>query len=247
MRTFFKRTFVEIDCLPLDDSKPVVAELTSKGELILHNYDEESEIIAAEMGFGVGCLTLGEEWENFIKRLFGPGEANEDIIPKSFMIQAERVSKKIRETAQGAFELSGYREPSSKWVDRAGVAFRLFIDSIYPENVSVIGTPVKVFHSSYRKRNYPGTLLRLNLTTSLVGYIQLLNKIPDGVIYDPKSDTFCIAAGIDRVISKDKLVVFAGKQGRGVSVDNRTAIAEKVIRHSSDGLPITVWVVSRWM
>jgi hypothetical protein len=104
---------------------------------------------------------------------------------------------------------------------------------------SVTGEPEKVWHSTFGKRNYPGTKVEIVLATTVRAYIELLNKIPDGVVYDERKEYWAMAAAIVKSLGKDRLIVKAGRQGRGVAVEDAEALVEQTPPHGH-------WVVTKW-
>ncbi len=239
MRVRFRRVMLETDRAGEDPTRPVVVELTTKGDLVFHNYDLDTDLAAEELGFEPSdTLSLYRNWERAVLLYGAP--AQQRPIPQEFADQLDRVLPRLRQAATEACESSTYREPSSRWVDTAGLGLRFkLIGDANLVHVSVSGEPKKVWHSKFGKRNYPGVALTVLLQTTLRAYITLLNKIPDGVIYDPKKGYWAMAAGIVKVIDRNTAIVKAGKQGRGVSIVD----AKALVRKDTEG----DWIVQRWL
>jgi len=246
MRVRFNPTVAEMDCAPLDPADgPVLIELSTKGEIVLHNYDREAEAAAMALGFDPSkCFEVENTWHLIVyDAIAHPGRCEiscNRLLPTAIKKQLLRVGPLIKKAAEQAFEETTYREPSSRWVDTAGMSFELTITGLRrTTDEYVYGAPKKVWHSKFGKRNYPGVAVDLVLRTSVVSYLTLLNKIPGGVVYDPKQDVWCLAAAVVKVIDRNTAVVSAGKQGRGVAVESLKALVQK----AADGN----WVVQRWL
>jgi hypothetical protein len=243
MRVRFRRIVVSMDCFYQDP--PVLLEVTTKGELVLHNYDRDTEIAAEALGLDPSrCYEIENQWGAIVvysiaRRLYMK-KTYASLLPKEVMRELLRVGPLIKEAAESAFRKTTYRKPSSRWIDRAGMSFSPeFFGPRAAVPPSVLTRSNKVWHSKYKKCRYPGIATRLDFSTTVPIYITLLNKIPEGVVYDPRQDVWCMAAGIVEVVNRDNVIVVAGKQGRGVAVDSRNALVQK----GSDGS----WVVKKWL
>jgi len=245
MRVRYKRIVVPMHCPEEGMADTALLELTTKGEMVLHGYDRDVDIAAEALGLPVSpCFIIEQQWDviivDSIARPQSMRSSYFEVLPQKVMQELLRVGPRIKEAAEEAYYESTYREPSSRWVDRAGMSFKS--ELFGPRSAvqtSVSGTPEKVWHSKYGKRQYSGVAVRVTLVTTVPAYITLLNKIPHGVVFDPKSKTWCMAASIVKVIDRNSVVVVAGKQGRGVAVDSRRALVQK----GSDGS----WVVKKWL
>lgn len=256
MRVFFKTGFIEMpQCPSVDEARPVVVKLNKKGVIELLNYDYEVINIYKRLGISLDgislskCDKLKSSWSCYLKdiinqhrdyRFYVDGFDSVEELEFINLLEknAHRVANSFKKTAVSALEISGYRKPSTTWVDEAGAFIRFRIrdvSQIYKDYGSVIGKTSTVWHPT---KVYSGTLLQITIVTTVEGYITMLNKIPSGLIYDPKKDMFCIVASICDVINKNKIIVNAGKQSRGLSITTRNALVEK----SKTG----DWLVKKW-
>ena len=252
MRVLFHPTTVPMDCEPLDpDEGPVLLKLTSKGDLVFHNWDSDSDEVLEALGLHEEtslCYRIHKNSSPILwfaineSSLFKSGIGS--LVPQEIMKQLLKTGKRLKKAATRAFDKTNYRSSSTKWVDSAGTTFKiefmiLGASQKNAEFTSVEGLPETVWHSKYGKRQYPGKTLEVKIKTSPKLYIELLNKIPDGVIYDPKKDIWCLAAAIIEIIERNSMIVIAGQQGRGLSINRRAALVNK----DEDG----DWFVKRWL
>ena len=245
MRVFYKHTVVPIDCVSQDRETPVLFEVTTKGEFVLHNYDHEIDLVLEAFEANTSrCYAITRQWDEIIvDSIAKPSVMRRyyaKILPQKVMQDLLRVGSLLKEAAYSAFKETTYRQPSSKWVDRAGMSFKSeFFGPSAVIKPSVSATPKKAFHSKYKHRQYPGVAVCVRLTTTVPAYITMLNKIPEGVVFDHKQDCWCMTAGIVDVVDRNSTIVVAGKQGRGVAVDSRNALVQR----GADG----TWTVKKWL
>lgn len=244
MRVRFKPTIAPVDCVPLDsDEGPVLLKLTTKGQMELYNWAEEADLVFMGFGDEPPCFKIIKIWDNLIIDSIERPSALPKYakwIPLAIRKELKRTGPRIKKAMKDAFNRTTYRQPSSRYVDTAGLFFRFEIMGVDPTGEEYIGAhQATAWHSKTGKIKYPGQSLTIILHTSVGAYITLLNKIPDGVIYDPKTETWCLVAAIVKVINKNTAIVASAKQGRGLAVIPQNARVEK----DSDG----DWVVKKWL
>jgi hypothetical protein len=227
-RRWFRKTILQVACG--DEAHTIT--LMPSGRLKLNNHNEQT--VEAFMAFGAKkprCLD--------IRDAFYSGDVG--ALPPELAGALHATLQRLRKAAHEALESADYREPSERWVDRAGTDYDIKVTAS-PSLETIYTEAEAVWHSKFGKRKYPGTALTIYMMTSVPAYIEVLRYMPKGLAYLKDGTALAVVAirKVNRVKRKvDSLVALVGKQGRGLHMMGREAL----LRRDDEG----DWVVKKWL
>jgi hypothetical protein len=222
-------------------------EFSPIGELILYNWDEESDIAMEALGLESQCVACSdaEEWENsiitFINRPFIARRHN-SIIPKTMGKEATRVGAALRSAIEYSYEKTFIPEINN-------VQFSIRISGIYQddsenidlEKVSMMTKSGPLYRAGRRIKQFSRS--KIQITTTIQALVSMLPVIPGCLVYEPEEDYWTLAMSIvNDWKNDDKMVIRAMrriiKQDGSFGFERQTAIIEQIESQ---------WVIARWL
>jgi len=235
----FKEIVLPVDCARLDEREDVLVELTSRGDLVFHNFDRETAISAVELGFSadeIPCLFLEQNWEHLFKTTCStPYEVNkpwridakfiENSFPYDLKMEAKRVRKNICKKALATIEKARYNTPSSISTFTTSTRTIISITGLNPSGREVIGAEVDRVWGSADFAIHRA--MRIEMFLTIQSYMDVQNLIQDGLIIDRFSKTRAVVVAIDEVIGDSKMIVRAGRQLNNMAIKTVQVLIER--------------------
>jgi hypothetical protein len=215
-------------CPALDESEPVFAEITSRGDMVIHNYDRSAVQAVLALGLNpehVPCVALQQTWRMVIDQ-----NRLELInrLPIPLQEEAQRIFSKINVAANKSLDKSNYDEFFHECRENTKqVEHFVKVTGLNPTGLEQIIGHVASFvmqTPGRRDRHYP--VLKIYMSITIQGYMDVLNMIQDGLISDQRNKQM-VVVGIDDVLNNDRMIVRVGHQGRDMSVSTRSAIISR--------------------
>jgi hypothetical protein len=238
----FQPIVAPIDCQGEDETEPVVLELTTRGDLMFHNWDRDADLAAVELGFDIRelpCLALEESWyalfddESHRPLRLPPAQS----VPDELYGHALEMKDELRERARSAIENSDYRRPEPRYKpfrkQHPEIVFEGLNPTGYERVTAQLGSVLAEIGSAVPTIQ----ILYFSLETTVQAYMDVLDFIPSGLVWDGQQRL--VVAAIDDVINAKTLIVMAGKQGHSYEVETRRALVRQ-FDHDD-------WLVEKWL
>jgi hypothetical protein len=243
---YFRPTTTVVDCTALDESMPVALEFSPIGELILYNWDEESDIAMEALGLESQCVSCSdaEEWEKTIiasvNRSF-ISRRHHSSVPKTMEKEAARAGAALRSIVEKSYKMTFipriYNHPSNAR-----------ITGMYQsgdENVDFSEVPAAVKGGKTRE----GRIIRqfgvkrIKIKTTIETLVNMLPVIPGCLVYEPEEDYLTLAMSIVNDWKNDDEMVIRAmrrviKQDGSFGFERQTAIIEQIESQ---------WVIAKWL
>lgn len=230
------------DCPALDESEPVVAELTSRGDLVIHNYDRDVDNAALALGMepeDLPCMLLEEKWEEIV----GLGQLQLlHNLPIKIRAEALRVIGEITRSGKRALKLADYSSPSRGKESAGYDARRVHLRGLNPVDEDFVVGQVQrmTIHSGIHSMKTVVSLA-IDMYVTIQGYMDVQNLIRDGVITDQKRKRLAVVS-IEEIFDDDRMAVRVGHQGRDLKITTRTAIIERVGKLKKKTWQLVMWL-----
>jgi hypothetical protein len=227
------------DCPPLDEGGPVIAELTARGDLVIHNWDRDVDEAGLALGLerdDLPCMALEKGWEEIVG--FGRLQLLHNL-PVKVRSEVKRIIGEIENRGMRALKLADYMTPSQKTGVVGYEAKRVHLHGLNPSEHDFITAQVK-------KMFFPGmtrdvTTLPIEMYITVQGYMDVQNLIRDGVVVDQRRKKLAVV-GIDDVFDDDSMAVRIGYQRRDMSIATRPAIIKRVGRPKKKTWELSMWL-----
>ena len=235
----FRRVQVALACAEEDDYGPTVVQLTPRGDLVFHNWDRESDLIAEEMGFGTSsCLHLYRYWDSLHEMLHWPGD-RESVEP--LLDELRRVSDLLNAEGVQALSNASYGHPSgwSRDPEHNIVQF----NGMGPSDRGIVSSVEYDDAGLHPEMGITRPVFNRIITTTLQAYMDVLNMIPSGLVLeiDPPETRSLAVAAVEEVLQPEAMVVLVGRTPHPFGgIETWRAIV--VWDEESD-----LWLVDRWL
>jgi hypothetical protein len=230
-------------CPALDEYGPVVVEVTARGDLVIHNYDRDVDDAALALGLDpedLTCMALEHAWEMVV----GQGRIEWiERLPKPLRSEAQRVIGTVRVEAERSLKKSNYDAPFRKDRGRLGEAkYVVNVSGINPTGDEFIRGKIDrhvMQGPGRRERHY--LVLRVYMSITVQGYMDVLNLIHDGLVSDQRNKKLAVV-GVDDILDDDRMAVRVGHQGRDMTISTRPAIISRRGAAKKNNWKLEMWL-----
>jgi len=222
MAVRFENIFVETDGAKEDEDSPLVVELTIRGDLVFHNWDYELDLAVAELGFEPSTpLILEQSWYDLKQHtsyeLSGEGA--------HLIHERTRVIEELREIGLQALAMASFNRPPG-WDTKGLCDTQVHIFSVSPTDNDRV-------------------LILLNyarvLQISVQNYMDVVNLIPDGIVFDVLGGRRLVAVAIETIVQKGVMVA---RVGRPINGGTNVVTTRAMIQWDKDA---GYWTVRDWL
>ena len=245
---YFRPTTTVVDCTALDESMPVVMEFSPIGELILYNWDEESDIAMEALGLESQCVACSDEryWKNSIVKFTNShfiSKRHSGAMPRAMGKEAIRVGHLLKETIKNSYK----QTPMANVKKSPFISVRF--SGIYQddsEDVGLVDVPVFSKSGPQLKKQSPVkryTKAKIQITTTIQALVNMLPVIPGCLVYEPEEDYWTLAISIVNDWENDDNVVIRAirriiTDDGSFGFERQTAIIEQIESQ---------WVIAKWL
>lgn len=225
----FKNVLAEMDdCSSLSNDDPVIAEVTPRGDLIIHNWDRKTDMVF--LGFGMPledlpCFTLKETWERVVGRDQRQFACD---LPPELTREAARFLLEFKSRVSKNVSKANYTPPYLREyiIDRAEISTYQLI-GLHPSEGEDIDGKIVVIPDDYasQTRRYQ-VILNIDLRITVQGYMDVLTFIEDGLVHD-EYGRLLFVIGIEEVIDDGRLLVRMGRPDKHQHISTEMALIEQ--------------------
>lgn len=226
-----------------------MVELTTRGDLVFHNWDRETDLAMSEIGFDIKempCLFLEDHWEKVFWAW--PSETEQDaisLLPKPIRAEARRILSILTEKALDILHSSTYLRPTSSGPHgplTTDYNFKLI--GVNPTGGEVIKGATEDNFVDYGDRiDVTARKLIIHFYTSVQSMLDVLSFIPSGLVTEKNGDRRFVVVSIERRIDDDNLVARVGFQGKAkYNIWTELALIERYQNRKH-----LDWRVKEWM